>query len=194
MPRHKTYNIEDVLSQATKLFLRKGYDSTSMNELVEVTGLNKQSMYQEFRDKEGLFLSCIKQYTLEDRNLNTVKILTAEPLGLKNIENFLEDRIDYALTRNCYGCLLVNTVAEKEVVSRKINKKINILVKHQEDLICNALEAAVKSGEISKDNNCHTLANYLSCFFRGLMNMAKGSQNNISMNQFKNMAMAAIKK
>ena len=59
-----------------------------MNELVKVTNLNRHSLYNEFEDKEGFFLACVKHYTLGERNLKTVEILTREPIGMKNIEEF----------------------------------------------------------------------------------------------------------
>ncbi|MDA0967327.1 MAG: helix-turn-helix domain containing protein [Proteobacteria bacterium] len=55
MPRHTEYNKSDVITAATELFLRKGYEATSMSELVKTTGMNRHSMYKEFGDKEGCF-------------------------------------------------------------------------------------------------------------------------------------------
>ena len=173
MPRTKEYNIDEVLSLATKLFLRKGYEATSLNELVKVTHLNRHSLYNEFEDKEGFFLACVEYYTLEEKNLKTVEILTREPIGMKNIEEFLENRIEYALSDNCYGCLLVNTISERGVVSDKINQVIDKITIYQESLILNCLDAAIKNKEISKENDSRALKDYLSCLFRGLMNIAK---------------------
>lgn len=193
MPRHKSYKIDKVLDAATGLFLQKGYEASSLSELVQVTGLNRHSMYNEFGDKEGLFLACVKHYTLEPRNLKTVEILSRKPLGIENIKVFLQDRIDYALTDDCYGCLLVNTVTEREVVSKKINERIDKILSNQEYLILKCIDAAIKNNEISKDNDSRALTDYLSCFFRGLMNMAKGpDKNKLSIKKMEAMAMSAI--
>lgn len=193
MPRTKQYNIDEVLSLATELFLRKGYEATSLNELVKVTKLNRHSLYNEFEDKEGFFLACVKHYTLEERNLKTVEILTREPIGMKNIEEFLEDRIDYALSDSCYGCLLVNTISERGVVSEKINQVIDKITFNQESLILNCLDAAIKNKEISKENDSKALKDYLSCFFRGLMNIAKTpNKDKTSLKKMGAMALSSI--
>lgn len=195
MARTKEYNIEHALSSATELFLRKGYGATSLSELVKTTGLNRYSMYSEFKDKEGLFLACVKHYMLEKRNLRTVEILTQEPLGIRNVEEFLQDRIDYALSDNCYGCLLVNMVFEREAVSQKINDVIEKVTTGQEQLIFKCIEAAIKKGEISDNNDSKALTDYFSCFFRGLMSMAKESgRNNTSLKKMGIMALCAIDK
>lgn len=193
MPRTKQYNIDEVLPLATELFLRKGYEATSLNELVKVTNLNRHSLYNEFEDKEGFFLACVKYYTLEERNLKTVEILTREPIGMKNIEEFLEDRIDYALSDNCYGCLLVNTINEREVVGEKINQIIDKITFNQEFLILNCLDAAIKNKEISKDNDSRALKDYLSCFFRGLMNIARApNKDKTSLKKMGAMALSSV--
>ena len=54
MARHKEYVKEEVLEAATQLFWEHGYEGTSMNGLVEATGLHRRSMYEEFGDKDGL--------------------------------------------------------------------------------------------------------------------------------------------
>lgn len=193
MPRTKQYNIDHVLSSATEIFLRKGYEATSLSELVNVTNLNRHSLYGEFEDKEGFFLACVRHYTLDKRNLKTVDILTRTPLGIKNIEDFLEDRIDYALSDNCYGCLLVNTISERGVVSEKISQVIDKIIFNQESLILNCLDEAIKNKEISENNDSVVLKDYLSCVFRGLMNIAKTShKDKTSLKKMSAMALSAI--
>ncbi len=192
MPRTKEYNKAAFLAAATELFWQKGYDGTSMNDLVKHSGLNRHSMYNEFGDKERLFLSCIDYYVIEDSK-EVIRILKQEPVGLKNIEDFIHNRVQYALSNDCQGCLLVNTVTEKEIVSDKINNKVFSILKNQENLIHLCLKAAQEKGEISKKNDCKTLAIYLSCFFRGLMNMGKGAQDKTSFNKLAEIAISAIK-
>ncbi|MDA0967328.1 MAG: TetR family transcriptional regulator C-terminal domain-containing protein [Proteobacteria bacterium] len=127
--------------------------------------------------------------------MRTAEILSQEPLGIQNVEEFLQDRIDYALSDNCYGCLLVNTVSEREVVSKKINDKIDKIMANQESLILKCNDAAIKSGQISKNNNSRALTDYLSCFFRGLMNMAKSpNKNKASLKNMGTMALSPIER
>jgi AcrR family transcriptional regulator len=48
---------EAILEQAAFLFARKGYASTSMNEVAEACGLSKATLYHYFRDKYALLVS-----------------------------------------------------------------------------------------------------------------------------------------
>ncbi len=192
MPRSKKYNKKAILAAATELFWQRGYDGTSMNDLVKYSGLNRHSMYNEFGDKERLFLSCIDYYVIEDSK-EVISILKREPIGLKNIEDFIDNRVRYAVSDDCQGCLLINTVTEKEIVSDKINNKVSAILRSQEELIHLCLKAAQEKGEVSKKNDCKMLTIYLSCFFRGLMNMGKGAHNKASLIQLAEITISALK-
>ena len=70
---------------------RKGFEATSMNQVANRTGINKYSIYNEFGDKEKLFLACIDHFLLNYCFVE--EILSKEPLGLKNIEAFFEYKV-----------------------------------------------------------------------------------------------------
>ena len=56
MPKTKQFDEAEVLEKAKELFTEKGYNGTSMDDLVQVTGLSRSSIYDTFGDKHGLFL------------------------------------------------------------------------------------------------------------------------------------------
>ena len=62
MPRNKEYRRHEVVDVATYVFWDRGYAGTSVENLVEATGLHRRSMYGEFGDKAGLFLACIDHW------------------------------------------------------------------------------------------------------------------------------------
>ncbi|WP_088281708.1 TetR/AcrR family transcriptional regulator [Ideonella sp. A 288] len=48
---------QDILRHAAHLFARRGYASTSMNQVAEAAGLSKASLYHYYRDKYALLVS-----------------------------------------------------------------------------------------------------------------------------------------
>jgi AcrR family transcriptional regulator len=60
MPRGRARGYDDqreqILGRASKLFARRGYTATSMNEVAEACGVSKPSLYHYFRDKQHLLL------------------------------------------------------------------------------------------------------------------------------------------
>src|SRR5437870_11313641 len=49
-----------ILEAATAVFLSKGYDGTSMDEIATSAGVSKQTVYKHFADKERLFAEIVR--------------------------------------------------------------------------------------------------------------------------------------
>ena len=62
MPKVETFNKEQVLNNVIRLFHEKGYNATSMQDLVDATGLNRSSIYNSFGSKKELFQESLKTY------------------------------------------------------------------------------------------------------------------------------------
>jgi AcrR family transcriptional regulator len=111
MGRPKSFSREEVLEKAMPVFWKQGFADTSLQELERATGVNKSGLYSEFRDKEDLFVACLRHYigTQEKRGL-----LTNEPFGWNNIETFLKhgpfDKGDQQ------GCFAVNSMRELAIL------------------------------------------------------------------------------
>ncbi len=193
MSRPKEYDREEVLAKITELFWEKGFEATSINEIVARTGLNKHSLYNEFGDKEKLFLLCIDEYV--NKSIKELgDILTKEPLGLSNIEAFFDNRVAYAASGTCKGCLLINSVTEKETLSEKINLKIISLLSNLNKVsFYNCLKAAQENDEISRDKNCEVLASYLTCFLFGLVNVGKNETRKSELRKIADAALLVVK-
>ena len=88
MGRPKGFSREEVLEKAMPVFWKHGFADTSLQDLERATCVNKSGLYTEFRDKEDLFVACLRHYleSQEKRGL-----LTKEPLGWKNVETFLKN-------------------------------------------------------------------------------------------------------
>jgi TetR/AcrR family transcriptional repressor of nem operon len=58
----KQFDRSQVLDRAMALFWTRGYEATSIHDLVEATGVNRGSIYGTFGDKKGLFLAVLDHY------------------------------------------------------------------------------------------------------------------------------------
>ncbi|MGL5796375.1 MAG: TetR/AcrR family transcriptional regulator, partial [Waterburya sp.] len=55
---------EQILQGAMKVFLQHGYAGASMDRVAEVAKVSKNTIYNHFQDKEGLFTALIEQITI----------------------------------------------------------------------------------------------------------------------------------
>ena len=56
MPRNKypEQTVEKILDAAAALFAEKGYQSTTLQDIIDATGLSKGAVYHHFRSKEEI--------------------------------------------------------------------------------------------------------------------------------------------
>lgn len=65
MGRKKNFDTKVVLHQVSLTFIEKGYNGTSIDDLVRATGLLRGSLYSSFGSKQGLFIQAL-EYSLND--------------------------------------------------------------------------------------------------------------------------------
>lgn len=167
MARPRTYERGEVLRKATDLFARKGYEGAHLQELVEVTGLNRFSLYKEFGGKEGLFQAALDSYLAQLRELSAH--LQREPACLANVRSFYATLLEHDFP---HGCLAVNTIREKHVVPPNVYATIERFVAGSEASILRNLAAARERGELAADTDVDALAKFLTALNMGLMNYA----------------------
>ena len=63
MARPKEFDRDEALERALNLFREKGYEATSVGELVNAMGVQRQSLYDTFGDKHGLFRAALERYS-----------------------------------------------------------------------------------------------------------------------------------
>jgi TetR/AcrR family transcriptional regulator, transcriptional repressor for nem operon len=111
MARPKEFDTAEVLDHAMLLFWKKGYEATSIEDLIEATGIKRGSIYGSFTDKEGLFLAVLERYSA-----TLVRSLIAElndPDPRRAIERLFESILRRKNTQKLpLGCLMTNTLLE----------------------------------------------------------------------------------
>ncbi|MEP5611592.1 MAG: TetR/AcrR family transcriptional regulator, partial [Cyclobacteriaceae bacterium] len=157
----------DVLRNVTDLFWQRGYNGTSMQDLVDVTGLNRSSIYNSFGDKFQLFEESLKYYQKTQNNLLRTTFSEAES-PKKAIMSLFRGISDDINAGNQRGCML--TACTSELGSEQPRIK-DFLVENKERVVASfaaLIEGAQQLGEISQDKESRTLALYLFSALQGL--------------------------
>lgn len=168
MPKSITFDKKEVIEQVMSLFWKKGYNGTSMQDLVDVTGLNRSSFYNTFGDKYTLFEEAQSHY--QDVQLGSIEQMIAETasplLAIKTIFEGLRQEITEG--RGANGCFFSNCISELSNEEPRIK---NLLLKGQarsvqilEDLVIKAQS----DGEINPSRNAKSIALYLMSSIHGI--------------------------
>ncbi len=172
-PRLKEFDPDQALDAAMQLFWQKGFEATSMQDLVDQMGINRYSLYDTFGDKHQLFIQCCEKY---QANMETMKVELFDQAdsGLQAIQNFFNIIAQRITTKEgCCGCLMTNAAVEKALDDEIIAECTRKAFEGMEKTFHKALQRAQKEGEISQDKNTKDLASYLVCLLQGITVMGK---------------------
>ena len=60
--RYKEFNRNSVLEKCIPLFWKNGFRACAISDIVEETGVNRFSLYEEFENKEGILYAALELY------------------------------------------------------------------------------------------------------------------------------------
>ena len=173
MPRAKTYDPDQALDSAMRLFWRQGYHATSIQDLVEATGLNRSSLYSAYGGKEELFLAAVEHY-LAEINRSRLAALQAEGSPRAALESYFEDLVHFATGEGRQlGCLLTNSAIEFCADEDDLAKRIYGIFGDVEEAFTDLIRRAQAAGEISADKDPRAAARFLVTLINGLRVMSR---------------------
>src|SRR5512146_3133160 len=163
----KQFDRNEVLDRATALFWTRGYEATSIQDLVEATGINRGSIYGTFGDKQGMFLAAV------DRYLETVARSLMVDLSDPDPRRAIERMFDSIIRRNSEprfprGCLITNTALECPFSGDLIARKIADAIRQQESGIYRVLRRAQAEGSLAAMLDARALARFFLGVAQGL--------------------------
>ncbi|MBS8275726.1 TetR/AcrR family transcriptional regulator [Thalassospira tepidiphila] len=173
MPRPRAFDEESVLDNAMNIFWSKGFEATSIQDLVNETGLNRASMYASFGDKKALFLRVLDHYSHKISAERFADLRNIED-GRAAIEKTFRDAAKTGTAEGRHkGCLMVNSGMELAPHDPETAAIAHQAFRRAEDTFAGALNRAVDQGKISKGKNVRALARFLAGSFQGMQLMSR---------------------
>lgn len=173
MPRPKEFNPDDALDKAMQVFWHKGYEATSMEDLLTAMDLNRGSLYDTFGDKRQLFLKVIDRYCHGFVG-EKFSLLDQPGPALPALRRFIHGMIEGGLADPQHrGCLIANTVMELSPHESEIAGTLRQALKMAEDTFFKVLARAKQQGELKHDKDPRTLARFLVTMMQGTIVMIK---------------------
>ena len=124
MPWERQFNETEALNKAMQAFWARGYEATSIQDLVEAMGLHRGSIYAAFGGKRQLFMKALEYYEAEHRRawLQTLRLHHGPRAAILAV---FDGAIGAALSDGSRsGCLLVNTAIELSPHDAEIAKTV----------------------------------------------------------------------
>ncbi|MER7442251.1 TetR/AcrR family transcriptional regulator [Micromonospora avicenniae] len=168
MARRKAFDPDAVLQRALELFWERGYEATSMSDLVEHLGIARASIYATFGSKQDFFALALRRY-LDDTD---PKIMTevSQPGPVLPAVRALVDRYvtESAEDERQLGCMVVNSAVELAGREDRVARLVEASWAHLETALTSALLRARAQGELPPEADPRALARFLLVFFQGV--------------------------
>lgn len=167
MPKIETFDRGFVIKKATEVFHDKGFNGSSMQDLVDATGLNRSSIYNSFGSKLDLFLVCLNFY--QEKNSRSInRLLMASRSGIEALQNLFNYFLaDIVHSNKEKGCLLVNCKSEMANHNETITRFLKNNQKNTIALFEDMVEKGQDDGSINLKRNKKDYALYLYSSLQG---------------------------
>ncbi|MFW9908478.1 MAG: TetR/AcrR family transcriptional regulator [Candidatus Thorarchaeota archaeon] len=185
----KTQNV--ILDAAEHLFSKKGYHNTSMDDIVEKSGMSKGAIYGYFNSKEDLFLSLQERYSKL-----SLKDLTSLLSNEKSAKAKLEKAAILVFGAMCdipdEACRME---IEFQVASSRMKKMRSRLGAQQSsiiDFLSGILEEGISNGEFKADLDVNSVATILVSAIGGLSTLHVTTGIKLDWDEIRNMFIRVI--
>ncbi|MFR1380011.1 MAG: TetR/AcrR family transcriptional regulator [Clostridium neonatale] len=171
MGRSKEFDTDKALIQAMELFWSNGYEKTSIQDLLDVMGIHRKSLYDTFGDKHELYMEAVKRYQqIVERNIKKQLI---QGSSIKEIiKNLFYMIIDNERFRK-HGCLFVNMAVELSACDDEAKTRSIENYKNIETLFYELLLQGQETGEIGANKDATMLAQYFLNSWTGIRVLGK---------------------
>jgi AcrR family transcriptional regulator len=172
--RPRQYDPAEALQRVRDVFWVKGYAATSLDDLVEATGMNRPSLYAAFGDKQALYIAALSM--MANNLVNAVRAGVELDVKLKPfVELFFTRCMDSYLLGGAgpRGCFLVGTALTEAVVSEDVRNIVRNAFGRCEELLEGRLRQAKAAGELPANVDPRALAMMISSTMHELAMQAR---------------------
>ncbi|MCP4440141.1 MAG: TetR/AcrR family transcriptional regulator [Aureispira sp.] len=173
MPRPKSFDEGVVLQKAVELFWKQGYNTTSMQNLVDHLGINRASIYDTYGGKEELFHKAFEHYRQENQQ-KLRAFLDSQSSVRKGLEKLFMMSINTCVAdKDRKGCFVVNCATESLPNNAKMVKILSSNQESMEQFFMDYVNRGKKQGEITENKDAKAIAAFLFTLYSGLNVIAK---------------------
>jgi TetR/AcrR family transcriptional repressor of nem operon len=177
MARPRAFDVDTALDRAMNAFWTNGYEATSLDDLCEVTGLSRSSLYATFGSKRKLLLRTVNRYT-EQRSPQVAAIL-ARHMSIRDAFADLLGQIIGQIVSGPgrRGCFLGNCAAELPRGDRVALAYVRRGLKAMEATFRDSLARAQGRGELPSGADVDGLSRFVTAGIQGLRLVGKVNPN-----------------
>lgn len=163
-----------ILHKAFELIYVKGYQTTSIDDIIATTQVTKGAFYYHFKTKDEMGLAIINEVLKPTLASSFIEPLQGEQDPLDAIYNLMDSLLmKNEFLKVEYGCPASNFTQEMTPWNSEFNKALNELTREWTEAITATIERGKKSGVIRKEVNAKQVTTFVMSGYWGVRNLGK---------------------
>jgi TetR/AcrR family transcriptional regulator, transcriptional repressor for nem operon len=160
-----------LLDGSLNLFWDRGYEATSVTDLIGRLNVNSTSLYRVFGNKEELYQEALNRYR-HSRYAAAARSLRKE-CPLTAIRDLMLEWTELAASSQGRGCFLVNAAVERVPHDQRTEAVIRAFWDQMEDELTAALDLAQAEGALAQTKDTRSIARFLLAVMQGVSVVGK---------------------
>ncbi|MEI9892848.1 MAG: TetR/AcrR family transcriptional regulator [Chthoniobacter sp.] len=156
-----------MLEKAIEVFAAHGYEGTSTEELLEVMGISRQSMYNAFGDKRRLYLQALQRYTVASVS-DQIRVLAAPSSALKGIRALLDFAVSKSVADSDPTCLGISAICEFGRSDPEITMVFEMAGRTFQAALERRMTEAREKGETGRETDPQIAAQFIQATLTGI--------------------------
>lgn len=192
MARPKAFDEETVLEKAVNLFWCRGYEATSIQDLVDGLGINRASLYDTYGDKHELYVKALERYRDAEQTGLCHHLEQSKP-AIDLLREMFTGGIQSSLADPDHkGCFMVNSAIELAAHDETIGRIVADNQRTFEARLQQVIERGQQEGSINRMHSAASLATFLFNTYTGIKVLARTRPKPAALYAVMNVAMSTL--
>lgn len=193
MARTREYDPHSALQGAIRVFWERGFYETSIDEVVERSGVAKYGLYSTFGSKRDLFVAALQQFA-NDRAGDIQSRIRSQDATLDSIREFFDEICKAATSPDPrLGCMICNAGIEMAPHDKEIAAMVRSFFRDLGRAFTDILDQAVARNELAASADTVVLGRYLATQFRTIAVMARSGESCDEISGYLDVALKALR-
>ena len=169
-----TQTRQSILLAAIEITYEKGFQATSIDEILKKTQVTKGSFFHHFKNKDEMGIAMISEVMYPGMYRLMIEPLLAGEDPIEEIYKMMNGLLsDEKSFKAKYGCPAINLIEEMAPLKEPFNKALSRLIDHWHKAIQENLQRAKLTGQIDPNTDTEEVATFILSGYGGIRNLGK---------------------
>lgn len=163
------------------MFWERGYEASSISDLISAMGLTPPMLYRAFHAKEQLFLEAVERYSTSYGNIS-VRAVREERTARQAIERWLTEAAnEFVQPNHPTGCMIVMSATNCAGAALNVCRALQRRRADEAANVEGRIQMAIDSGELPFDTDARELARFYATVYQGMSFQARDGAANLAL-------------